>query len=110
MSQEAEILALRAELDETNRGLMAVYVELSQQGQQLEQARAAAEQASQAKAAFLASMSHELRTPLNAILGWADMLRRGAVEPPRHDRACEDKFGRRAREIPDRRSRSSRRS
>ena len=50
-------------------------------------ARASAEQANHLKDQFLAVVSHELRTPLNAILGWADMLRRGAVEPPRHDRA-----------------------
>ena len=34
----------------------------------------AAEAASRAKSAFLASMSHELRTPLNAIVGFAQML------------------------------------
>ena len=50
-------------------------------------ARASAEQANHLKDQFLAVVSHELRTPLNAILGWADMLRRGAVEPPRHERA-----------------------
>jgi len=50
-------------------------------------ARASAEQANRIKDQFLAVVSHELRTPLNAILGWADMLRRGAVDPHRHDRA-----------------------
>jgi signal transduction histidine kinase len=40
----------------------------------IEQARDAAEEASRAKSAFLASMSHELRTPLNAILGYADLV------------------------------------
>ncbi|MCC6539199.1 MAG: response regulator [Bryobacterales bacterium] len=34
----------------------------------------AAEAASKAKSAFLASMSHELRTPLNAIIGYSEML------------------------------------
>jgi signal transduction histidine kinase len=37
-------------------------------------AKAAAEQASQAKSLFLASMSHEIRTPLNAIIGMAELL------------------------------------
>jgi PAS domain S-box-containing protein len=33
-----------------------------------------AEEANQAKSAFLAAMSHEIRTPMNAILGMSDML------------------------------------
>jgi signal transduction histidine kinase len=37
-------------------------------------AKRQAEEASQAKSAFLASMSHELRTPLNAVLGYTEML------------------------------------
>jgi signal transduction histidine kinase/ActR/RegA family two-component response regulator len=41
---------------------------------------------------FLISVSHELRTPLNAMLGWAAMLRNGAVEPSRSQRAIEAIF------------------
>ncbi len=38
------------------------------------QARIAAESASEAKSEFLSSMSHELRTPLNAIIGFGQVL------------------------------------
>src|SRR5207244_3035726 len=36
--------------------------------------RRAAENASQAKSAFIAGMSHELRTPLNAVIGFTEVL------------------------------------
>ena len=73
-ASEAEAAALRQELEETSRGLMAVYAELTQQREELERARTAAEHASQAKAAFLANMSHEIRSPLNAVLGFTSLL------------------------------------
>ncbi len=44
-------------------------------------ARAAAESANRAKAAFLASMSHELRTPLQAALGFAQLVRSEVYGP-----------------------------
>ncbi len=47
---------------------------------QLQNARDAAEAASQAKNEFLARMSHELRTPLNAILGFAQLLQTSASQ------------------------------
>ena len=55
----------------------------------LARARDAAESANRLKDQFLATLSHELRTPLNAILGYATMLRRGAIAEERRDRAIE---------------------
>ena len=57
-----------------------------------EHARTQAEQANRSKDDFLSTISHELRTPLNAMLGWAAMLRSGAVDPSRKQRAIEAIF------------------
>ena len=47
------------ELDETNRGVVALYAELDTQAQQLQRA-------TELKSRFLAYMSHEFRTPISA--------------------------------------------
>jgi signal transduction histidine kinase/CheY-like chemotaxis protein len=71
----SEVLALRRELDYSNQGLIALHAELSERQDELECARAAAEQAGKDKADFLANMSHEIRSPMNAVIGFIGLLR-----------------------------------
>ncbi len=54
-----------------------------------QEARAAAVAANRLKDDFLATLSHELRTPLNAIVGYARMLRTGAIDADRQPKAFE---------------------
>lgn len=63
----AENEALRAELEETNRGVVALYAELDAQAEQLRKA-------TELKSRFLSYMSHEFRTPIGAILSIARLL------------------------------------
>jgi signal transduction histidine kinase len=58
---------LSDELEETNRGVVALYAELDEKSVQL---RAAGE----AKSRFLANVSHELRAPVTAIIGLGRLL------------------------------------
>lgn len=62
-----EAASLRAELEETNRGVLALYAELDTQAEELRQA-------SDLKSRFLSYMSHEFRTPLGSILSIARLL------------------------------------
>jgi signal transduction histidine kinase len=84
-TQKEQLVALNAELQETNRGVLALYSELSAELEQTnrgvvalyreldeksEQLRAA----SASKDRFWANVSHELRTPLKSIIGLARLL------------------------------------
>src|SRR2546427_2327382 len=63
----AEIRSLREELDDTNRGVVALYGELDVQAEKLRKA-------TELKSHFLSYMSHEFRTPIGAIRSNARLL------------------------------------
>ena len=62
-----EVARLRQELEETNRGVVALYAELDEQAGRLRQA-------DEQKSRFLSNVSHELRTPLSSILALTRLL------------------------------------
>lgn len=65
--REAEAERLNRELEDTNRGVVALYSELEQRADELRGA-------SEMKSRFLSHMSHEFRTPLNSILALSRLL------------------------------------
>lgn len=65
---------LSEELEETNRGVVALYAELDDKSEQLREA-------SEAKSRFLANASHELRAPVTAVIGLSRLLLDPASEP-----------------------------
>lgn len=66
-ASKLEIEGLRAELDETNKGVLALYADLDAQADELRQAN-------ELKSRFLAYMSHEFRTPIGSVLSIARLL------------------------------------
>jgi signal transduction histidine kinase len=62
-----ELARLNQELEETNRGVVALYSELDEKAEYLRRA-------SDLKSRFLSHMSHEFRTPLSSILALSRLL------------------------------------
>lgn len=84
-AKNAELERLNLELEETNRGVMALYTELSGELERTNQGVVALyaeidekndrlSAASEAKSRFLRSISHELRTPANSVIGLTRLL------------------------------------
>jgi signal transduction histidine kinase/CheY-like chemotaxis protein len=65
--RQDELGRLNAELQDTNRGVLALYAELDQKAETLQRADAM-------KSKFLSNMSHEFQTPLNSILALTRLL------------------------------------
>lgn len=65
--RQEELAQVNHELEDTNRGVVALYAELDERATALRRA-------SDLKSSFLSNMSHEFKTPLNSILSLARLL------------------------------------
>ncbi len=65
--RQEELTLMNKELEDTNRGVLALYSELDQRAEYLKNM-------SDVKAKFLSYMSHEFRTPVNSILALSKIL------------------------------------
>lgn len=65
--QRDELAVLNQELEDTNRGVVALYAELDERAEHLRQAH-------EMKTRFLSNVSHEFRTPVNSIRALCRML------------------------------------
>jgi signal transduction histidine kinase/CheY-like chemotaxis protein len=76
--KQEELAHLNRELEDTNRGVVALYAELDEKADYLRRA-------DELKSRFLSNMTHEFRTPVNSIIGLANLLiddrQRDGLEP-----------------------------
>lgn len=80
-----ELDSLREELEETNRGVLALYAELDAQAEELRRA-------TELKSQFLAYMSHEFRTPIGSIQSIARLLMDRVDGPLTSEQEVQVKF------------------
>ncbi|MFC4949149.1 ATP-binding protein [Pseudonocardia sp. GCM10023141] len=84
-ARQEDLVRANSELEETNRGVLAMHAELSDELEQtnrgvvalyaeLDEATTRLREASESKTRFWAGVSHELRTPLNSVLGLSRLL------------------------------------
>lgn len=66
--RQQELIEVNRELEDTNRGVVALYAELDEKADHLRRA-------DELKSKFLSNMSHEFRSPLNSILALTGLLR-----------------------------------
>jgi signal transduction histidine kinase/DNA-binding response OmpR family regulator len=66
-TRQMELTRLNRELEDTNRGVVALYAELDEKADHLRRA-------DDLKSRFLSNMSHEFRSPLNSILALSGLL------------------------------------
>ncbi len=66
-TRQIELSRLNRELEDTNRGVVALYAELDEKADHLRRA-------DELKSRFLSNMSHEFRSPLNSILALSGLL------------------------------------
>src|SRR6185437_5806593 len=66
-ARQSELTRLNRELEDTNRGVVALYAELDEKADHLRRA-------DELKSKFLSNMSHEFRSPLNSILALSGLL------------------------------------
>ncbi|MRX08635.1 histidine kinase [Pseudoduganella sp. FT25W] len=65
--RQDDLLALTRELEDTNRGVVALYAEIEEKAERLRKA-------DEMKSRFLSNTSHELRTPLSSIRALTQLL------------------------------------
>ncbi|MGH9311454.1 MAG: ATP-binding protein [Vicinamibacterales bacterium] len=65
--KQLELTELNRELEDTNRGVVALYAELDEKADHLRRA-------DELKSRFLSNMTHEFRTPVNSIIGLAKLM------------------------------------